>query len=65
MATADLVAEQYALTEAAYCIVRLLQRHDAIELDPGSDTTKGGVVKKNIGASLAPVEVRVRLRRCL
>lgn len=49
------------MTEASYCLVRLVQRFDAIELDPQSAAAKGERIKKTIGVTLAPTEVRVRL----
>lgn len=57
------LGQQYALTEAAYCIVRLLQRYDRIELAPDSDAAEGGRVRKSLGTILSPVELRARFRR--
>ncbi|KAK5132091.1 hypothetical protein LTR08_000341 [Meristemomyces frigidus] len=55
------LGQQYAMTEASYCLVRLLQRYDAIELDPDSAAAKHEHVKKTIGVTLAPVELKLRL----
>lgn len=49
------------MTEASYCLVRLLQRYDAIELDPSSAAGKHGHIPKTIGVTLAPLEVKLRL----
>ncbi|GAB1735096.1 hypothetical protein NU219Hw_g164t1 [Hortaea werneckii] len=55
------LGQQYALTEAGYLLVRLVQRFDRVELDPESAAAKGGRVKKTIGLTLAPVELRLRV----
>ncbi|KAK4545545.1 hypothetical protein LTR36_002895 [Oleoguttula mirabilis] len=55
------IGQQYAMTEASYCLVRLLQRYDAIELDPDSGAAKHEHIKKTIGVTLAPVELNLRL----
>ncbi|KAI7353522.1 cytochrome P450 [Hortaea werneckii] len=55
------LGQQYALTEAGYWLVRFVQRYDRIELDPQSGAAKQGRVKKTIGLTLAPVEVRLRV----
>jgi len=57
----DTAAEQYAMTEASYCLVRLVQRYDAIELDLASAAAKHEPIKKTIGVTLAPMELRLRL----
>ena len=49
------------MTEASYCLVRLLQRYDAIELDPESSAAKKEHIKKTIGVTLAPIELKLRL----
>ncbi|KAF7190038.1 Cytochrome P450 52A2 [Pseudocercospora fuligena] len=55
------LGQQYALTEAAYCIVRLLQKYDQIELDPNSAAAKDGLrTQKSLGAAQAPTELRLR-----
>ncbi|KAI7352148.1 cytochrome P450 [Hortaea werneckii] len=59
------LGQQYALTEAGYWLVRFVQRYDAIQLDPESAAAtaaaKHGRVKKTIGLTLAPMEVRLRV----
>ncbi|KAI7089116.1 hypothetical protein KC356_g2710 [Hortaea werneckii] len=55
------LGQQYALTEAGYWLVRFVQKYDRIELDPQSGAAKQGRVKKTIGLTLAPVEVRLRV----
>lgn len=56
------LGQQYALTEAGYLLVRFVQRYDRIELDPESAAAvKHGRVKKTIGLTLAPMEVRLRV----
>ncbi|KAI7197698.1 hypothetical protein KC363_g64 [Hortaea werneckii] len=55
------LGQQYALTEAGYWLVRFVQKYDRIELDPQSEAAKQGRVKKTIGLTLAPVEVRLRV----
>jgi len=57
------LGQQYALTEAAYCVVRLLQKYDRIELAPDSDAAMGRKVKKSLGTILSPVDLRARFRR--
>jgi cytochrome P450 len=56
------LGQQYALTEASYFLVRFLQRLEGVELDPESAAGKGERVGKTLGATLTPVEVRVRFR---
>ncbi|KAI7221636.1 cytochrome P450 [Hortaea werneckii] len=56
------LGQQYALTEAGYLLVRFVQRYDRIELDPQSAVgVENGRVKKTIGLTLAPMEVRLRV----
>jgi len=59
----DLIIEQYALTEAGYFIVRLLQRYDAIELAPDFAAASKTRVKANIGTSMAISDLPLRLHR--
>ena len=55
------LGQQYALNEVAYCIVRMLQRYDRIEVDPASASAKDGIkIAKTIGVAQAPVELRLR-----
>lgn len=55
------LGQQFALTEAGYCIVRMLQRFDAIEnLDP--DDMEGGKELYQYSLTTAPLEVNLRLR---
>ena len=49
------------MTEASYCLVRFLQRYDAIELDPDSAAGRGEHIPKTIGVTLAPIELKLRL----
>ncbi|RMY29740.1 hypothetical protein D0866_08486 [Hortaea werneckii] len=57
------LGQQYALTEAGYLLVRFVQRYDRVELDPKSAAAavKNGRVRKTIGLTLAPMEVRLRM----
>lgn len=58
------LGQRYALTEAAYCIVRLLQKYDQIELDPNSAAAKDGLrIEKTLGAAQAPTELRLRFHQ--
>lgn len=58
---ADKYTEQYAMAEASYCLIRFVQRYDAIELDPDSAAAKHEHIQKTIGVTLAPVELKLRL----
>lgn len=57
------LGQQYALTEAAYCVARLVQRYDQIELAADSDAARGRKVKKTLGTILSPVDLRARFHR--
>ncbi|KAK6428108.1 hypothetical protein LTR95_015749 [Oleoguttula sp. CCFEE 5521] len=52
--------EQYALTEASYCLVRFVQRFDRIAPDP-EDPGKGADIKKAIAVAMAPAAAKLRL----
>jgi len=55
-----MVAEQYALNEASFVLVKILQRYDKIEaLDMGLSG-----IKKDVGLTLSPANgVNIRLHR--
>lgn len=55
------LGQQYALTEASYLLVRLVQRFDRIEF---AGEAEGGRLKKGFGLTMFPADgVKVRLRR--
>lgn len=55
------LGQQYALTEASYLLVRLVQRFDRIEF---MGEAKGGRMKKGLGLTMFPADgVKVRMRR--
>ncbi|KAE9972846.1 hypothetical protein BLS_008316 [Venturia inaequalis] len=55
------LGQQYALTEASYLLVRLVQRFDRIEF---VGEAEGGRLKKGFGLTMFPADgVKVRLRR--
>ncbi|OQO07513.1 hypothetical protein B0A48_07210 [Cryoendolithus antarcticus] len=56
------IGQQYALTEASYCLVRFVQRFDRLAPDP-EDPGKGADIKKAIAVAMAPAEAKLRLHR--